>query len=209
MAGTLGATSLVDENDARIDPHPRPHTHNKAHTHMATNAIIAKKATASNGRRRGRNTGVAGRTVATAAAGVIAHHPHKKTKVEPRAPPAAAPSPSPSSAATFAASPAPMHHIGRVDHYFSPTAQPTQHNNTTTAAACDPKRAAGGNAFLKELFSYPHSGCIAVQGGGTEGYIVNRAFMAEAQKQQAELVRMVETLKRENEELKGASGSEE
>ncbi len=80
-----------------------------------------------------------------------------------------------------------MQNFGRVDHYFqSPNKAPEPH----------------GSEFLKQLFQHPHSSCIAVQGGGTEGYVVNRAFITETQQTQEKLLQMVESLKRENEKLK-------
>merc|ERR1712003_325757 len=79
--------------------------------------------------------------------------------------------------------------LGRVDHYF--------HQNAPSES--EPPH---GSEFLKQLFRHPHSSCIAVQGGGTEGYVVNRAFIAEAQLKQEKLLQMVESLKRENEKLK-------
>mmetsp|Transcript_4486 Transcript_4486/g.11436 ORF Transcript_4486/g.11436 Transcript_4486/m.11436 type:complete len:130 (-) Transcript_4486:254-643(-) len=80
-----------------------------------------------------------------------------------------------------------MENFGRVDHYF-------QSPNKTQ----EPQ----GAEFLKQLFQHPHSSCIAVQGGGTEGYVVNRAFITETQQTQEKLLQMVESLKRENEKLK-------
>eukprot|EP00216_Chloropicon_sp_CCMP2111_P006836 CAMPEP_0198242120 /NCGR_PEP_ID=MMETSP1446-20131203/11082_1 /TAXON_ID=1461542 ORGANISM="Unidentified sp, Strain CCMP2111" /NCGR_SAMPLE_ID=MMETSP1446 /ASSEMBLY_ACC=CAM_ASM_001112 /LENGTH=137 /DNA_ID=CAMNT_0043925373 /DNA_START=98 /DNA_END=511 /DNA_ORIENTATION=- len=77
-----------------------------------------------------------------------------------------------------------MQNLGRVDHYFQGANNPE------------------GNSFLKDLFAYPRSSCIAVHGGGTEGYIVNRAFLAEAEKKQSELLEVVQMLKRENERLR-------
>ena len=81
-----------------------------------------------------------------------------------------------------------LQNFGRVDHYFQSHSQNSEQQH--------------GSEFLKQLFQYPHSSCIAVQGGGTEGYVVNRAFITEAQQTQAKLLEMVQSLQRENEKLK-------
>ena len=84
-----------------------------------------------------------------------------------------------------------LQNFGRVDHYFQSPSQNSEQQH--------------GSEFLKQLFQYPHSSCIAVQGGGTEGYVVNRAFITEAQQTQAKLIEMVQSLQRENEKLKNAA----
>ena len=77
--------------------------------------------------------------------------------------------------------------IGRVDHYFQSS---EQHQ---------------GSDFLKQLFQYQLPSCIAVQGGGTEGYVVNKAYIMEEQLKQEKLLQIVENLKRENARLKNSS----
>ena len=94
----------------------------------------------------------------------------------------------------LSAMPVPVQNLGRVDHYFQSPSQATTQNEQQH-----------GSEFLRQLFKHPHSSCIAIQGGGTEGYVVNRAFIAEAQLKQEKLLQMVESLKRENEKLKTQS----
>ena len=62
-----------------------------------------------------------------------------------------------------------------------------------------------GSDFLKQLFQYQLPSCIAVQGGGTEGYVVNKAYIMEEQLKQEKLLQIVENLKRENARLKNSS----
>ncbi|QDZ19225.1 hypothetical protein HOP50_02g17400 [Chloropicon primus] len=84
-----------------------------------------------------------------------------------------------------------MQNFGRVDHYFlSGTRNGEPQQNTM------------GSEFLKQLFQYQLPSCIAVQGGGTEGYVVNKAYIMEEQLKQEKLLQLVENLKRENEKLK-------
>ena len=58
---------------------------------------------------------------------------------------------------------------------------------------------------ILELFQYQLPSCIAVQGGGTEGYVVNKAYIMEEQLKQEKLLQIVENLKRENAKLKNSS----
>ena len=62
-----------------------------------------------------------------------------------------------------------------------------------------------GSDFLKQLFQYQLPSCIAVQGGGTEGYVVNKAYIMEERLKQEKLLQIVENLKRENAKLKNSS----
>ena len=62
-----------------------------------------------------------------------------------------------------------------------------------------------GSEFLKQLFQYQLPSCIAVQGGGTEGYVVNKAYIMEERLKQEKLLQIVENLKRENAKLKNSS----
>ena len=83
-----------------------------------------------------------------------------------------------------------LQNLGRVDHYFQGGGSRQQSE---------------GSEFLRQLFRHPHSSCIAVKGNGErepEGYVVNRAFIAEAHMNQEKLRQMIELLKKENERLK-------
>ena len=88
-----------------------------------------------------------------------------------------------------------LQNLGRVDHYFQ--------GATTHERGLHQQRE--GSEFLRQLFRHPHSSCIAVRGSGNQepdGYVVNRAFIAEAHMNQERLRQMVESLRKENEQLK-------
>ncbi|WZN59692.1 hypothetical protein HKI87_02g12180 [Chloropicon roscoffensis] len=111
------------------------------------------------------------------------HHPSNVDRRQPNGVGSTGPTTRSMQAAAAASSG--MQNFGRVDHYFQSSVQQSQ-----------------GSDFLKHLFQYQLPSCIAVQGGGTEGYVVNKAYIMEEQLKQEKLLQMVENLKRENEKLK-------